>query len=194
MSGPRYRSATLSNTHTHTSVSDIHTFISAGNAKYLCHWFIMLNDVWMTYKGLWFSPSASFRIKLVSFIVPSPENVLGLTRENWHWYGSVLNRSSSVSSLISSTNYPWCFIHSEALRVFDFTQQLVAISTKVDHSVRRSKLSTNMTILIYCSGWVSSADLPLWTQQDSLSRGDGGDPDWGSTFFQLNIPSWRSTE
>lgn len=35
----------------------------------------------MTYKGLWFSPSASFWIKLVSFIVPSPENVLGLTRE-----------------------------------------------------------------------------------------------------------------
>lgn len=41
----------------------------------------MLNDVRMTYKGQWFSPSASLRVKLVSFIVPSPEDVLGLTRD-----------------------------------------------------------------------------------------------------------------
>lgn len=54
---------------------------------------------------------------------------------------------TSVRSFISNTNYPWCFIHSEALRILDFTQQFVTISTKVDHSVRRSKLSTNMTIL-----------------------------------------------
>lgn len=41
---------------------------------------------------------------------------------------------------------------------------------------------------------IRSADLPLWTQQDSLSRGDGGDPDRWSTFLQVNVPSWRSTE
>lgn len=37
-------------------------------------------------------------------------------------------------------------------------------------------------------------NLPSWTQQESLSRGDGSDPDRGVTLLQLNLSSCRLTE
>lgn len=106
----------------------------------------MLEDVWMTHEGLRFGPAASFCIKLMNFVVPSPEDVLGLTREKWPWSESVLNCSMYVRRFVVNINYPWCFIHNEALWIGDFTQQFVTISTKVDDSVGRATLITQILL------------------------------------------------
>lgn len=118
----------------------------------------------MTYEGLRFSPSAYFRIKLVNFVVPSPENVLGLTREK---SDTDMSRFGIVSkplfalmrSSVVNTNYPWCFIHNEALWIVDFTQQFVTVSAKVDDSVRRSALILHTSVATYSTtrtGWIQT--------------------------------------
>lgn len=152
----------------------------------------MLHDVWMSYRGLWFSPAASVRIKFMSFIVPSPENVLGLKRGKWHWHESVLNHICEefhIKHKLPMMLHPqWSsldrWFHSA---VCDHIHQSRSFCQEIKTQYKYDYINIILNE-------IRSADLPLWTQQDSLSRGDGGDPDRWLTFLQVNVPSWRLAE